>query len=229
MRSIAILGSTGSIGRQAIEVLSLHRDRYRIFALCANTSKELLFEQARCTGAKVLGLCAGSIQVPEDLKDRTWFFGADAPEKIAALSEVDDVLDAIVGLAGIGSVIQARKHDKRVLLANKETLVAGGEIVMKLCREDDNGPVLLPVDSEHSAIFQCLQGEKMNPVYRIWLTASGGPFRTWEKQAIMHATVEQALGHPTWNMGRKITIDSASMFNKALEIIEAKWLFAVRP
>lgn len=229
MRNIAILGSTGSIGKQTIEVLSLHQDLYRIVALCANSSLNELAEQAFETNAPVLGLSAGEVCVPDQLKNRTWFFGSDALEKIASLPEVDDVLVSVVGVVGLKAVIAARKAGKRVLLANKETLVAGGELVMNLCREDEIGPTLLPVDSEHSAILQCLQGEKDNPVYRIWLTASGGPFREWSKDAIQNASVEQALGHPTWEMGKKITVDSASMFNKALEIIEAKWLFGIEP
>ena len=135
------------------------------------------------------------------------------------------MLAAVVGVAGLKAVMAARQAGKRVLLANKETLVAGGEMVMNACPPG----TLLPVDSEHSAIFQCLQGAGPNKFERILLTASGGPFRTWEKDRIRAATVEQALGHPTWNMGAKITVDSASMFNKALEIIEAKWLFGARP
>lgn len=229
MRRIAVLGSTGSIGKQALEVLALHKDMFSVFALCASSSFDLLFEQARQTGAPVLGLVNKPETIPEDLKSREWYFGIDAPEKIASLSETDDVLDAIVGLAGIGSVIAARKNGKRVLLANKETLVAGGKLIMDMCRDVNGVPVLLPVDSEHSAIFQCIQGEEGNPVERIWLTASGGPFRSFSKQEIENATVEQALGHPTWSMGKKITVDSASMFNKALEIIEARWLFDTEP
>lgn len=229
MIRLAILGSTGSIGRQTIQVWSLHRDEYRIKALCAHRNAELLFEQARLTGAEVLGLTGGEAEIPPDLKNRTWYFGPDALEKIAALDIVDTVVAAVVGFAGLRGVIEARRHHKKVLLANKETLVAGGELVMNMCKPEGNQPVLLPVDSEHSAIFQCIHGEENNEVYRIWLTASGGPFRTWEKEKIYHATRAQALGHPTWSMGNKITVDSASMFNKALEIIEARWLFDIQP
>lgn len=229
MDRIAILGSTGSIGRQAIQVASLHTDRFEITALCAHKSAELLFEQARLTNARVLGLTGGEVSIPDDLKDRQWYFGEDALEKIAADESNDTVLAAVVGVVGLKSVLTARKHGKRVLLANKETLVAGGELVMSCCRPEKSGPVLLPVDSEHSAIFQCIHGEENNPVERIWLTASGGPFRKWSRERIQNATVEEALGHPTWNMGSKITVDSASMFNKALEVIEAKWLFDVSP
>lgn len=229
MHRMAILGSTGSIGRQALQVASLHRDKYKVTALCAHKNSELLFQQARETGAEVLALTGGETQIPDDLKGREWYFGPSALEKIAADESNDTVLAAVVGVVGLGSVLTARKYGKRVLLANKETLVAGGELVMKMCEPNDDGPVLLPVDSEHSAIFQCLKGEDENPLSRIWLTASGGPFRTWEKDRIWNATVEQALGHPTWNMGSKITVDSASMFNKALEVIEAKWLFGAEP
>lgn len=229
MRNIAILGSTGSIGKQTIEVLSLHKDLYNIYALCVNSSVNELYEQALVTGAKVLGVSEGKVDVPDGLREREWFFGCDALVRIATLPEIDDVVVAVVGVIGLQAVIAARKAGKRVLLANKETLVAGGELVMSLCKDDSFGPTLLPVDSEHSAIFQCLQGEKENRIHKIWLTASGGPFREWSIENIRNATVEQALGHPTWKMGRKITIDSASMFNKALEIIEARWLFGVKP
>lgn len=229
MRKLSVLGCTGSIGKQTLQVAKLHPDQYQIVALCAHKNSELLFEQARETGARVLALTGGETEIPDDLKDREWYFGPDALEILATVSEADSVVAAVVGVVGLKSVVAARKAGKKVLLANKETLVSGGELVMQLCKNDENGETLLPVDSEHSAIWQCIHGEEQNPIYRIWLTASGGPFRTWDKERIMNATVEQALGHPTWNMGQKITIDSASMFNKALEIIEAKWLFGVQP
>lgn len=229
MRKLSVLGCTGSIGKQTLQVAKLHPDQYQIVALCAHKNSELLFEQARETGARVLALTGGETEIPDDLKEREWYFGPDALEILATVPEADSVVAAVVGVVGLKSVVAARKAGKKVLLANKETLVSGGELVMQLCKNDENGETLLPVDSEHSAIWQCIHGEEQNPIYRIWLTASGGPFRTWDKKRIMNATVEQALGHPTWNMGQKITIDSASMFNKALEIIEAKWLFGVQP
>lgn len=229
MRGIAILGSTGSIGRQAINVITLHPDRFFVTALTAHKNAALLFEQVRLLRPRMAALTGEEAQVPEDLRFCEFFFGPDALERVARESEGQDVLAAVVGVCGLRAVMAARQVGKRVLLANKETLVAGGEMVMAACPEQDGMPTLLPVDSEHSAIFQCLQGVGPNAYARILLTASGGPFRTWEAAAIRKATVAQALGHPTWSMGAKITVDSASMFNKALEIIEAKWLFHARP
>ena len=226
MRGIAILGSTGSIGRQAIDVLSLHPDRFFVTALTAHRNAALLFDQVRLLRPRLAALTGmDHAPIPADLSFCEFRFGPRALEEVAAQAEGSDVLAAVVGVAGLKSVMAARKADKRVLLANKETLVAGGEMVMNACPPG----TLLPVDSEHSAIFQCLQGAGPNRYEKILLTASGGPFRTWEKDQIAAATVTQALGHPTWNMGAKITVDSASMFNKALEIIEAKWLFGARP
>ena len=231
MRGIAILGSTGSIGRQAIEVLSLHPDRFFVTALSAHRNAALLFEQVRALRPSLAALTGveAPVDIPEDLKFCRFLFGEKALVQIARESEGRDVLAAVVGVCGLRAVMAARSAGKRVLLANKETLVAGGEMVMAACPVTKDGPTLLPVDSEHSAIFQCLQGAGGNLYRHILLTASGGPFRTWDKEKIKNATVSQALGHPTWNMGSKITIDSASMFNKALEIIEAKWLFGARP
>lgn len=229
MQGIAILGSTGSIGKQALEVISLHSDRFFVTALTAHRNAALLFEQIRIFRPRMAALTGETAEIPADLSFCQFYFGPDALEKVAAEAEGRDVLAAVVGVAGLKAVLAARYAGKRVLLANKETLVAGGEMVMNLCKDGAEGPVLLPVDSEHSAIFQCLQGSGTNRYEKILLTASGGPFRTWEKEKMMQATVEQALGHPTWNMGAKITIDSASMFNKALEIIEAKWLFDAAP
>ena len=225
MRGIAILGSTGSIGRQAIEVIKLHPDRFFVTALTAHRNAALLFEQVRQLRPAMAALTEKEVPVPEDLSFCQFRFGPQALEETAREAEGQDVLAAVVGVAGLKAVMAAREAGKRVLLANKETLVAGGEMVMSACPPG----TLLPVDSEHSAIFQCLQGAGPNPYERILLTASGGPFRTWEKERMEQATVAQALGHPTWNMGAKITVDSASMFNKALEIIEAKWLFSARP
>ena len=230
MRGIAILGSTGSIGRQALEVLSLHPDRFSVTALAAFRNAALLFEQVRAFRPRVAALTGlDGAEIPEDLGFCRFLFGRDALETLARESEGQDVLVSVVGVAGLRAVLAARQAKKRVLLANKEALVAGGEMVTAACLPDENGPTLLPVDSEHSAIFQCLQGAGGNPYTRILLTASGGPFRTWEKERMRRATVQEALGHPTWNMGHKITIDSATMFNKALEIIEARWLFDADP
>ncbi len=230
MRGIAILGSTGSIGRQALEVLSLHPDRFSVTALAARRNAALLFEQVRIFRPRLAALTGmETIEIPEDLSFCRFLFGEDALETVARESEGQDVLVSVVGVRGLRAVLAARQAGKRVLLANKEALVAGGEMVMAACPETESGPTLLPVDSEHSAIFQCLRGAEGNPYTRILLTASGGPFRTWEKEKMRRAAPREALGHPTWNMGAKITVDSATMFNKALEIIEAKWLFHADP
>ena len=228
-RRLAILGSTGSIGTQACEVAQLHADRFEVVALTAYASKEKLFEQVRLFRPKLAGLVKPipMEEIPEDLRFCEWVFGPEALT-LAAQCDCDDVLVSVVGMVGLSSVLTALKHHRRVLLANKEALVAGGHLVMEAAaREGEN--YLLPVDSEHSAIFQCLQGAAGNPVRSIALTCSGGPFRTWEKDAIRAATRQQALKHPNWVMGQKITIDSATLFNKALEMIEAKWLFNVQP
>ena len=226
MRGIAILGSTGSIGRQALEVLSLHPDRFHVTALTAHRNAALLFDQVRALRPRLAALTGDERpDVPKDLSFCQFLFGPQALEEAAARAEGEDVLAAVVGVAGLKAVMAARRAGKRVLLANKETLVAGGEMVMNACPPG----TLLPVDSEHSAIFQCLQGAGPNRYEKILLTASGGPFRTWDRERIKAATVAEALGHPTWSMGAKITVDSASMFNKALEIIEAKWLFDAAP
>lgn len=226
MRGIAILGSTGSIGRQAVEVLSLHPDRFCVTALTAHRNAALLFDQVRALRPRLAALTGDERpDIPRDLSFCQFLFGPRALEEAAARAEGEDVLAAVVGVAGLKAVMAARRAGKRVLLANKETLVAGGEMVMNACPPG----TLLPVDSEHSAIFQCLQGAGPNRYEKILLTASGGPFRTWDRERIKAATVAEALGHPTWSMGAKITVDSASMFNKALEIIEAKWLFDAAP
>ena len=228
-RKLAILGSTGSIGTQALEVAQLHADRFEVTALTAYQSKEKLFEQVRAFRPKLAGLVQPipMEEIPQDLRFCHWVFGREALTQ-AACCDCDDVLVSVVGMVGLESVLCAFQHHKRVLLANKEALVAGGHLVMDAARKE--GPNrLLPVDSEHSAIFQCLQGAAGNPLKSIALTCSGGPFRTWSKQDIRSATKEQALKHPNWVMGQKITIDSATLFNKALEMIEAKWLFDASP
>lgn len=227
MRKIALLGSTGSIGTQALDVAARHADRFQIVALTANTNAEKLFAQARQFHPHMCGLVQEPERIPDDLKHIDWVFGPECLKAAATLSEADDALVSVVGFAGLPAVMDALGAGKRVLLANKEALVAGGALVTQAARKA--GKPLLPVDSEHSAIFQCLRARDTNAPSRLLLTASGGPFRTWRAEEIENATVAQALNHPNWSMGRKITIDSASMMNKALEIIEARWLFDMPP
>lgn len=229
MLDIAILGSTGSIGTQALQVAALHPDRFRVTALTAYRSASLLFEQVRRFRPVMAGLVCPipRDQIPADLRFCEWVMGPQALPCAAAQVPAQRVLVAVVGIAGLGSVMAALKAGRQVLLANKEALVAGGELVMAAASQA-NLP-LLPVDSEHSAIFQCLQGAGGNTPRRLLLTASGGPFRTWSQAEMARATPSQALKHPNWTMGQKITIDSATMFNKALEIIEARWLFHMPP
>ena len=224
MRKIAILGSTGSIGTQALDLCRRHPDRFRVMALTARGSREKLLEQVREFRPEIAGLTEGfdPAEIPEDLRFCRFLGGKEAL-KAAAQSDADMVLVSIVGIAGLQSVMDALEAGKQVLLANKEALVTGGHLVTELARK--KGKPLLPVDSEHSAIFQCLQAAGNNRPEKILLTASGGPFRTWDRERIDRATPAEALNHPNWNMGAKITVDSASMFNKGLEIMEARWLF----
>ncbi len=225
MRKIAILGSTGSIGTQALDLCRRHPDRFRVTALTARESREKLFEQVREFRPEMAGLTEGidPAAIPEDLKFCRFLSGKEALHTAAAESDADMVLVSIVGIAGLSGVLDALKAGRQVLLANKEALVTGGHLVTELARKA--GKPLLPVDSEHSAIFQCLQAAGENKPEKILLTASGGPFRTWTRERIENATKAEALKHPNWNMGAKITVDSASMFNKGLEIMEARWLF----
>ena len=225
MTKIAILGSTGSIGTQALDLCARHPDQFRVTALTAKHSREKLFEQVRRFRPEMAGLVDGirAEDIPEDLKFCRWMSGKEALHAAAAEAEADQVLVSIVGIAGLQSVLDALEAGRQVLLANKEALVTGGHLVMELAAR--KGKPILPVDSEHSAIFQCLQAAGPTRPSRILLTASGGPFRTWDKEQILRATREQALRHPNWDMGAKITVDSASMFNKGLEIMEARWLF----
>ena len=224
-RKIAILGSTGSIGTQALDICRRHPDRYRVTALTARGSREKLFEQVREFRPEIAGLTEGFDpgEIPADLKFCRFIGGKEALHAAAAETDADMVLVSIVGIAGLQGVMDALEAGKQVLLANKEALVTGGHLVTEAARKA--GKPLLPVDSEHSAIFQCLQGSGPNRAEKILLTASGGPFRTWDKERIGKATRAEALKHPNWNMGAKITVDSASMFNKGLEIMEARWLF----
>ena len=230
-RRLAVLGSTGSIGTQALDVAARHAERFQVVALTANSNREKLFAQVRAFRPSFAALTGEQLSlrdVPEDLRFCHWSFGHAALMEAAEFADADDVLVAVVGMAGLESVLAALARKKRVLLANKEALVAGGKLVMDAARIAGSLS-LLPVDSEHSAIFQCLQGAGTNPVDTLYLTCSGGPFRTWAKADIDRAVKEQALRHPTWSMGQKITVDSATLFNKALEMIEARYLFHVEP
>ncbi|MGI6234858.1 MAG: 1-deoxy-D-xylulose-5-phosphate reductoisomerase [Christensenellales bacterium] len=228
-RRIAILGSTGSIGTQALDIIDQHPDRFEVTALSAHSQADMLFEQVREYRPKMAALTAGEVAIPDDLQFCDWYFGEDALSTIASTAPCDDVLVSVVGMVGLRSVLAARAAGKRVLLANKEALVAGGQLVMDACVSTTDDPVLIPVDSEHSAIYQVLLASKGNPYERIILTASGGPFLTWTHAQMQTAKLSDALKHPNWDMGQKITIDSATMFNKALEMIEAKWLFDSTP
>ncbi|HHT07254.1 MAG TPA: 1-deoxy-D-xylulose-5-phosphate reductoisomerase [Clostridiales bacterium] len=228
-RRIAILGSTGSIGTQALDIIDQHPDRFEVTALSAHSQADMLFEQVREYRPKMAALTAGEVAIPDDLQFCDWYFGEDALSTIASTAPCDDVLVSVVGMVGLRSVLAARAAGKRVLLANKEALVAGGQLVMDACVSTTDDPVLIPVDSEHSAIYQVLLASKGNPYERIILTASGGPFLTWTHAQMQTAKLSDALKHPNWDMGQKITIDSATMFNKALEMIEAKWLFDATP
>lgn len=228
---ITILGSTGSIGTQALEVIDENKDLFEVYALTANNQVDLLIEQARKFQPEVVAI-ANEKHYPKlkealaDLPVKV-FAGSDAIAQVAAMEPANIVLTAIVGYAGLKPTMNAIKAGKTIALANKETLVVAGELICNLVREYNTD--ILPVDSEHSAIFQCLAGEGDNPVEKLLLTASGGPFRTKTLAELEYVTSKQALKHPNWDMGAKITIDSASMMNKGFEIIEAKWLFGVEP
>lgn len=228
-RSITILGSTGSIGTQALSIAADYPQLFSVAALSAHSNAQLLFEQVRQFRPQMAALTGQAQPIPEDLRFCDWRFGPQALVDLAAQAPAEDVLVAVTGMVGLRCVLAARQHGRRVLLANKEALVAGGQLVMGCCPQLEDGPSLIPVDSEHSAIYQCLQGAQGNAFSLLTLTASGGPFRTWAAQDIRRATPEQALRHPNWSMGAKITIDSASMFNKALEVVEARWLFDASP
>ena len=226
-RRIAILGSTGSIGRQALDVIRQHRDLFEVELLTANNSADLLIEQAIEFDANAVVICnegrykevADALQ-PHYIKV---FAGMQSVCDLVTGDNIDIVLTSMVGFSGLASTVAAVKAGKAIALANKETLVAAGQIVMDLAAK--HHARILPVDSEHSAIFQCLMGSAGADIEKIHLTASGGPFRTWSREDIAKATRAEALNHPNWSMGSKITIDSATMMNKGLEIIEARWLF----
>lgn len=226
-----MLGATGSIGRQTLDVVRQHPDLFQVELLTANNSSELLIQEALEFDPSAVVICneskydevAAALQ-PHMIKV---FAGMDSVCDLVTGDNIDMVVTAMVGFSGLASTVAAIKAGKPIALANKETLVAAGSIVTALSKQ--YRVPILPVDSEHSAIFQCLQGAGNNRIRKIHLTASGGPFRTWTKEQIAAATRAQALKHPNWSMGAKITIDSASMMNKGLEVIEAKWLFDVEP
>ena len=226
-KGIAILGSTGSIGTQALEVINEQRDKFHVEVLTANNSASLLIKQAKIYKPN-------SVVIVNDNKYKKVFSelsplnikvysGAKSLQQIVDSEKIDIVLTALVGYAGLLPTINAIKCGKKIALANKETLVVAGELISKLAKE--NNSEIIPVDSEHSAIFQCLNGEERNPIEKIILTASGGPFRGKKRHELENVSKEQALKHPNWSMGAKITVDSASLMNKGLEVIEAKWLF----
>ena len=217
-KGVAVLGSTGSIGTTALRVLDRQRKRFRVTALTANSNGALLREQARLFSPAFVGMVESSSDA-----DEAWKSGTDALIAAATRDDVDIVINAIVGAAGLDATLAALESGKRVALANKETLVIAGDLVRQACASG-SGEVV-PVDSEHSAILQCITGHPSSEVRRVVLTASGGPFRDWSADRLGSATVEDALRHPTWRMGKKITIDSATLANKALEVIEAHFLF----
>lgn len=228
-RRIAILGSTGSIGKQALDVISQHSDLLTAEVLTANTQADELIRQALLfkPNCVVIGDKNLYLQVKNALSETETkvFAGSESLDDVVQMDCVDMVLTAVVGFAGLSPTIRAIESGKTIALSNKETLVVGGEYISRLAIE--RKVVVLPVDSEHSAVFQCLNGEVGNAIRTIYLTASGGPFRRMSRADMENVTVEQALQHPNWSMGRKVTIDSASMMNKGLEMIEAKWLFGV--
>ncbi|HJD93289.1 1-deoxy-D-xylulose-5-phosphate reductoisomerase [Bacteroides coprosuis] len=230
-KQIAILGSTGSIGTQALDVISEHPNLFEVYALTANNRVDELIQQARKFLPDVVVIANESkySYLKESLQDLPIkvYAGADALTQIVTAHPIDIVLTAMVGYAGLKPTIEAIKAKKIIALANKETLVVAGELINSLAQE--YRVPILPVDSEHSAIFQCLVGEYDNPIEKIILTASGGPFRTTSLSDLARVTKTQALKHPNWDMGAKITIDSASMMNKGFEVLEAKWLFGVDP
>ena len=230
-KQIAILGSTGSIGTQALEVISENDSLFEVYALTANNNVDLLIQQSRKYKPEMVAI--GNEAHYEKLKNALSdlpikvFAGDDSIAQLAEMQPIDIVLTAMVGYSGLKPTISAIKAGKKIALANKETLVVAGELICELAAQ--NNSAILPVDSEHSAIFQCLAGEGNNPIEKLILTASGGPFRTKSLHELECVTSAQALKHPNWDMGAKITIDSASLMNKGFEIIEAKWLFGVTP
>src|SRR4051812_40923566 len=230
-RSVAILGSTGSIGTQALDVITAHPDHFAVEVLTANNNADLLISQAKKfnPNAVVISNESQYLKVKEALAstDIKVFAGENALASIVQMDSIDVVLTALVGYSGLRPTIKALEAGKPIALANKETLVVAGDLVTSLAR--DKGVNIYPVDSEHSAIFQCIVGEFHNRIEKVVLTASGGPFRGKKKGDLATVTKAQALKHPNWSMGAKVTIDSASLMNKGLEVIEARWLFGLDP
>ena len=229
-KQIAILGSTGSIGTQALEVIAEHPDLFEVYCLTANNKVEELARQARQFRPAAVIIANEERydhlkELLSDMPDIKVYAGSKAIDDIVEAGPIDMVLTAMVGFAGLNPTIHAIMARKKICLANKETLVVAGELICRLAREYQSP--IIPVDSEHSAIFQCLAGEGDNEIEKILLTASGGPFRTMSEEQLAYVTKADALKHPTWNMGAKITIDSATMMNKGFEVIEAKWLFGI--
>lgn len=229
-RHIAILGSTGSIGTQALEVIQQHPDKFVVEVLTAENNADLLVAQAKTFKPNAVVIANEShyekVHAALDPFDIKVYAGANALASVVQMETIDVVLTALVGCAGLLPTVKAIESGKNIALANKETLVVAGAYITKLAQE--KGVNIYPVDSEHSAIFQCIVGEFHNPIEKIILTASGGPFRGKDKAFLQNVTKEQALRHPNWDMGAKITIDSATLMNKGLEVIEAKWLFGLR-
>ena len=230
-KNVAVIGSTGSIGRQTLDIIAQHPDKFSAEVLTANTQADLLIEQALKFNPNVV-VIADKTQyqkVKEALSqtDIKVFAGKESIDDVVQMDCIDIVLMALVGFAGLSPTIKAIEKGKLIALANKETLVVGGEYVMRLAKQ--NNTAILPVDSEHSAIFQCLIGEINNEINKIYLTASGGPFRNLNSQELSKVSVAQALNHPNWAMGKKVTIDSATLMNKGFEMIEARWLFDIKP
>ena len=230
-KRLAILGSTGSIGTQALEVVLEQKDRFEVEVLTAHRNADLLIEQAIAHKPNVVVIGEESlynkVYTALDSHHIKVYAGAEALSQVVQMETVDLVLTALVGYAGLIPTLAAIDAGKNIALANKETLVVAGDLVTQKAKE--KGVNIYPVDSEHSAIFQCLTGEFQNPIEKIILTASGGPFRGMNREDLLKVTKAQALKHPNWDMGAKITIDSASMMNKGLEVIEAKWLFGLKP
>jgi 1-deoxy-D-xylulose-5-phosphate reductoisomerase len=230
-KRIAVLGSTGSIGTQALKIISQFPDEFIIEVLTACNNIDLLISQARefIPDIVVIGNDRHYHQLKDSLKDLPIkvYAGSDAINQVVTGDNIDIVITAIVGYSGLCSTVAAVKAGKQIALANKETLVVAGSIIKDLVKQ--SGSIVIPVDSEHSAIFQCLTGEAGNPIEKITLTASGGPFRNYSIEQLQSVTPAEALNHPIWNMGSKITVDSASLMNKGLEVIEAKWLFDLDP
>ena len=230
IRKIAILGSTGSIGTQTLEVVDSYPEMFEVLVLTANSNADLLIKQA--IKYKPNSVVIVNEQKYELVKEALWSYdikvyaGEKALIEIVEMQEIDIVLTALVGYSGLKPTVKAIEAGKTIALANKETMVVAGEIITKLAKQ--KGVNIYPVDSEHSAIFQCIVGEFHNPIEKIYLTASGGPFRGRSRGQLESITKEQALKHPNWEMGAKITIDSATMMNKGLEVIEAKWLFGLK-